>query len=386
MYMNTSNLENTRDYYYLINIIDLMQLEINILKYQFELQESSIRSMIRSIESSHESLYTPPHRSWRSYTRNYDPSTYSSFTHPTQPSPLATPSPFTTQSHLGTSRTPTTSYTGSTTTSTSRTPNTSYTGSTTTSTSRTPNTSSTGSTTTSTSRTPNTSSTGSTSTESDTLRRRISRIINSASDYTTPSPISNITSNNTSSYFSRIPQRTSRTLPTIPTIPLSEQSDNRERNLPRTVEVSMFSMNNPSSSLENIIERLNTINIDGDSNIISHETIFNSTTVHCYNETGNETGNETVNCTICLEEIKSGDIVRKIKVCGHYFHINCADTWFKDNVTCPYCRQDIQGQNNSNDNNDNNDNNNNDNNDNDSDNQTTDNTVRRNRYYTTLSL
>jgi hypothetical protein len=49
---------------------------------------------------------------------------------------------------------------------------------------------------------------------------------------------------------------------------------------------------------------------------------------------------EDDNCSICQEQYKMNDIVREIKYCNHYFHINCVERWLSENHTCPECRMD----------------------------------------------
>ena len=41
-------------------------------------------------------------------------------------------------------------------------------------------------------------------------------------------------------------------------------------------------------------------------------------------------------CTICIEEIKDGEIIRTLK-CKHIFHKMCIDEWFKKKEVCPNC-------------------------------------------------
>jgi len=44
-------------------------------------------------------------------------------------------------------------------------------------------------------------------------------------------------------------------------------------------------------------------------------------------------------CTICIEEFKQDEKVRKLK-CGHEFHIECIDEWKqRGNRTCPNCNE-----------------------------------------------
>lgn len=45
-------------------------------------------------------------------------------------------------------------------------------------------------------------------------------------------------------------------------------------------------------------------------------------------------------CCICRENFEYLDITRQL-FCEHIFHINCIDTWFTKNKTCPECRYEI---------------------------------------------
>ena len=47
-------------------------------------------------------------------------------------------------------------------------------------------------------------------------------------------------------------------------------------------------------------------------------------------------------CVICQEEISGPCILRKIKKCGHKFHLSCLDKWLENKITCPSCRADIR--------------------------------------------
>ena len=48
--------------------------------------------------------------------------------------------------------------------------------------------------------------------------------------------------------------------------------------------------------------------------------------------------NESVDCSICLEKIKKGKFVVKMK-CGHTFHKACLFNWIdiSKKTFCPYC-------------------------------------------------
>jgi hypothetical protein len=43
-------------------------------------------------------------------------------------------------------------------------------------------------------------------------------------------------------------------------------------------------------------------------------------------------------CSICQEHLKAHAEVYRSLGCGHSFHIDCVDEWFKDNHTCPLCK------------------------------------------------
>ena len=47
-------------------------------------------------------------------------------------------------------------------------------------------------------------------------------------------------------------------------------------------------------------------------------------------------------CSICQEDMEDGGPFRRINACHHIFHQSCIDTWFRQSVTCPTCRNDIR--------------------------------------------
>ena len=47
-------------------------------------------------------------------------------------------------------------------------------------------------------------------------------------------------------------------------------------------------------------------------------------------------------CSICREPFANSSIIRKINSCGHKFHLNCIDTWFQNQYTCPMCRVSVR--------------------------------------------
>lgn len=43
-------------------------------------------------------------------------------------------------------------------------------------------------------------------------------------------------------------------------------------------------------------------------------------------------------CSICMVKFKKNNIIKMLK-CEHLFHIECIDTWLKNNNKCPVCRE-----------------------------------------------
>ena len=49
-------------------------------------------------------------------------------------------------------------------------------------------------------------------------------------------------------------------------------------------------------------------------------------------------------CSVCQDNIRTGETIRRLNHCNHTFHRNCIDTWYQRNVHCPVCRHDIRSQ------------------------------------------
>ncbi|CAO2038157.1 unnamed protein product [Urochloa humidicola] len=46
-------------------------------------------------------------------------------------------------------------------------------------------------------------------------------------------------------------------------------------------------------------------------------------------------------CSVCLEEVRGGELVRSLPGCRDVFHVGCIDAWLQWHVTCPLCRSDL---------------------------------------------
>lgn len=57
--------------------------------------------------------------------------------------------------------------------------------------------------------------------------------------------------------------------------------------------------------------------------------------------TSNNSDSEN-NCSICRENFIDGEELRCLNNCSHTFHKVCIDQWFRTNVHCPICRDDIR--------------------------------------------
>lgn len=50
-----------------------------------------------------------------------------------------------------------------------------------------------------------------------------------------------------------------------------------------------------------------------------------------------ETKGEENNCAICLDKLKTGDMVKALD-CSHKFHNKCINNWLKVKLKCPLCK------------------------------------------------
>ncbi len=50
---------------------------------------------------------------------------------------------------------------------------------------------------------------------------------------------------------------------------------------------------------------------------------------------------QSSDCPVCCEQMKHGETVIQLPVCGHFFHEACALKWLQSHNTCPYCRREL---------------------------------------------
>ncbi|CAN7067286.1 unnamed protein product, partial [Brassica rapa subsp. trilocularis] len=71
-----------------------------------------------------------------------------------------------------------------------------------------------------------------------------------------------------------------------------------------------------------------------DSSVISSIPLF-------VYEDDEEEEEEEEECVICLGLWEVGEFGRKLRFCGHGFHVECIDMWLSSHSTCPLCRSPV---------------------------------------------
>ncbi|KAF3453467.1 hypothetical protein FNV43_RR03907 [Rhamnella rubrinervis] len=59
---------------------------------------------------------------------------------------------------------------------------------------------------------------------------------------------------------------------------------------------------------------------------------------HTYHSAKLPNSHEDFCCSVCLQEWKEGESVRRLPECGHFFHMECIDKWLMRQISCPICR------------------------------------------------
>ena len=72
---------------------------------------------------------------------------------------------------------------------------------------------------------------------------------------------------------------------------------------------------------------------------LTEESLAKNTTLDEFSKLDTETKKKYDICSICFDEFKEENIIRKIK-CNHLFHKDCVDPWLlKESYKCPVCRE-----------------------------------------------
>jgi hypothetical protein len=146
---------------------------------------------------------------------------------------------------------------------------------------------------------------------------------------------------------SHAPQQVAQQVVVEPVQQVSQQVLQRQRIAAENVERELYGavVYRPEPSQATSFEQLLTALIDdGIAQSRSQRTTNRPTAAQLESATTVRT--LTVNhdgvCTICHEEMISGQNIRQIHHCNHLFHQFCIDTWFSMRASCPTCRHDIR--------------------------------------------
>lgn len=69
--------------------------------------------------------------------------------------------------------------------------------------------------------------------------------------------------------------------------------------------------------------------------------VISSIPLFVYEEDDEKEDEEEEECVICLGLWEVGDFGRKLRNCGHGFHVECIDMWLFSHSTCPICRSPV---------------------------------------------
>lgn len=53
-------------------------------------------------------------------------------------------------------------------------------------------------------------------------------------------------------------------------------------------------------------------------------------------------GGDGAQCSVCLGAVQAGEMVRRLPLCKHLYHVECIDMWLASHATCPLCRSDVE--------------------------------------------
>ncbi|KAF8760463.1 hypothetical protein HU200_010085 [Digitaria exilis] len=64
---------------------------------------------------------------------------------------------------------------------------------------------------------------------------------------------------------------------------------------------------------------------------------------HAYTQSSRRrSSGDAAQCSVCLGAVKPGEMVRRLPLCRHLYHVECIDMWLASHATCPLCRSDVE--------------------------------------------
>ena len=131
----------------------------------------------------------------------------------------------------------------------------------------------------------------------------------------------------------------------------SHESSNRNRERPSVSSLfdTIFNSTQPDTAIRfQIHDPANDDEAIQRNRGISLDSLFSNTTISTITSGTGDTGSTEDVCTICHSTFTNGEVTRSINNCGHVFHIQCIEQWFRTHNTCPICRQPVQSINSAN--------------------------------------
>ena len=118
----------------------------------------------------------------------------------------------------------------------------------------------------------------------------------------------------------------------------------RDRERDRITDSSIMSSDSLSSNSNDLGNNDLFDNNINNENIVE-ENNFNSNSIPDSTlEDVSELNDENKMCSICSEEYKNNDIIKKLP-CNHIFHSECLKIWLLNKTTCPIYRKDLRQNN-----------------------------------------
>ncbi|KAG7534732.1 Zinc finger RING-type [Arabidopsis thaliana x Arabidopsis arenosa] len=119
----------------------------------------------------------------------------------------------------------------------------------------------------------------------------------------------------------------------------ARQRRRRRRNRRRTVTTTRIIPSLPLRGFDGGVNAPATAATSDDKGLDS--SVISSIPLFVYEEDEEEEGEEEEECVICLGLWEAGDFGRKLRNCGHGFHVECIDMWLSSHSTCPLCRSPV---------------------------------------------